>query len=371
MLLLQLTPYLEALKVLLRILGKHFLVLAVVLVVMLRDGLGFPEKRGNCPASTSVGGTPGASNCYSSSPSANCGSVAGSGVSALEKQAIVDAHNSYRTRVASGLEVLGNPGPQPNASNMRRMVSSVCTCRFDRHLNIAIKLHTTPIDRLVLRQHLGHHSNLRLDSETSVCYQVWDDKLAATAQGLANTCNYAHDTTACRTFGTSLGWVGQNLYWSWSSPAVAQANWAAAIQSWYNEVTSFNSTFISPYQFKSSTGHYTQVVWADTYSVGCGYIAYGGGSNLYVCNYGPGGNVLGTTMYGSGTPCSCCISTCSNGAEVEDGEHICEEEQESLACGEGEGGEREDCRLERGEELETGEEGSFFLIFLFTGMANT
>jgi len=42
-----------------------------------------------------------------------------------EKQYIVDVHNSLRRRVAKGLETRGNPGPQPPAANMRKLVSEM------------------------------------------------------------------------------------------------------------------------------------------------------------------------------------------------------------------------------------------------------
>ena len=73
--------------------------------------------------------------------------------------------------------------------------------------------------------------------------------------------------------------------------------------------------------FRMDTGHYTQVGrirymhtctcllqlgWADTYMVGCGYTYYDdpkrGYSKLYVCNYGPGGNLVGGSMYKMGFP---------------------------------------------------------------------
>ena len=44
------------------------------------------------------------------------------------------------------------------------------------------------------------------------------------------------------------------------------------------------------------TGHYTQVVWADTEELGCGMVYYQGDSfyeTLIVCNYAKGGNFLG------------------------------------------------------------------------------
>lgn len=42
-----------------------------------------------------------------------------------EKQYILDLHNNLRKRVAKGLETTGNPGPQPPAANMRKLVSKI------------------------------------------------------------------------------------------------------------------------------------------------------------------------------------------------------------------------------------------------------
>ena len=43
--------------------------------------------------------------------------------------------------------------------------------------------------------------------------------------------------------------------------------------------------------------------------MGCGYVYYKGGKwsrKLYVCNYGPAGNVITLPMYKRGDPCSDC-----------------------------------------------------------------
>ena len=73
-------------------------------------------------------------------------------------------------------------------------------------------------------------------------------------------------------------------------------------------------------RFNSDTGHYTQVVWADTYTVGCGFsgfLSYDGWYNkYYVCNYGPGGNVIGGSTYTVGGACTRCPAAapgCNNG----------------------------------------------------------
>lgn len=40
-------------------------------------------------------------------------------LTSMEKEVIVDAHNTLRNFVANGLELRGNPGPQPTAANMK------------------------------------------------------------------------------------------------------------------------------------------------------------------------------------------------------------------------------------------------------------
>jgi len=56
----------------------------------------------------------------------NCGRPIYSGVTSdADKSTIVNAHNNLRRQVAGGKESRGNPGPQPPAANMRKMVSTI------------------------------------------------------------------------------------------------------------------------------------------------------------------------------------------------------------------------------------------------------
>jgi len=70
-------------------------------------------------------------------------------------------------------------------------------------------------------------------------------------------------------------------------------NGPAAVESWASEKQYYdyasNGCSAPPNQ---SCGHYTQVVWANSTKLGCGYnhcasITYG---YTIVCNYAPGGN---------------------------------------------------------------------------------
>lgn len=179
-------------------------------------------------------------------------------VSAADINTILTVSNNYRSKVALGNEKRGNPGPQPKATNMRKL--------------------------------------------------SWDTELANMAQTYAQRCVYAHDT--CR--DVSRFQVGQNLFIDMSTAQTTTVNWTKAITSWYDEVTGITpaafSSFPSP--FSPTIGHYTQLVWGNTYLVGCGIASFKDSTYyqktypykmLYVCNYGPSGNFLGQPVYAKGT----------------------------------------------------------------------
>lgn len=74
-------------------------------------------------------------------------------------------------------------------------------------------------------------------------------------------------------------------------------NTTAAIEAWGNERSKYD--FDRPTGFSNSTGHFTQLVWKDTKSVGCGRKECDNADNagshgwLVVCEYWPPGNVDG------------------------------------------------------------------------------
>merc|ERR1712060_680 len=189
------------------------------------------------------------------------------------KNTIVRVHNELRNKVAMGEET---SGPQPSAANMRKI--------------------------------------------------AWDDELATIAQRWADQCKYGHDH---HRNGCDNKYVGQNAYESDSSekmePYSSVSTVEAAVRAWYEEVkqpgfkptnTANLKSEIQPFaetkvpeSFQYGTGHYTQVVWAETTMVGCGmrYYAEGGWyTSLVFCNYAIGGNFIGENTYELGPPCSNC-----------------------------------------------------------------
>lgn len=105
----------------------------------------------------------------------------------------------------------------------------------------------------------------------------WDVQLADRAAVDAAACSFTHTN------------AGQNLAAGYSSPV-------AAIEAWANEYKSFD--FAQP-DWDESTGHFTQLVWAESQSMGCAsYDCPTDGSTAargeyLICNYLLVGNVLG------------------------------------------------------------------------------
>ncbi|KAF2349105.1 CAP domain, partial [Trinorchestia longiramus] len=116
---------------------------------------------------------------------------------------------------------------------------------------------------------------------------VWDAELAAVAQRHADQCRFKHDCSECRAVERFP--VGQNLYMSYATDGDLGGGWKEAVYGWFNEVKSFPNSYIDPFTFKHSTGHYSQMMWATTTHVGCGYRFFKEGNwykKLYICNYG-------------------------------------------------------------------------------------
>ncbi|XP_055617985.1 venom allergen 5 [Toxorhynchites rutilus septentrionalis] len=128
----------------------------------------------------------------------------------------------------------------------------------------------------------------------------WDNELAAKAQEWADQCLFKHDPK--KRLGRFN--MGQNLALVWSGGSLEDdrdTDFPGRIRKWFDEVKKYSFGE----RFSLSTGHYMQLVWADSFLVGCGYSYYYYGNKynkLYVCNYGPGGNVQGQQPYVTGRP---------------------------------------------------------------------
>lgn len=146
---------------------------------------------------------------------------------------------------------------------------------------------------------------------------VWNNELEAIAQRWADQCSFGHDSERDKLDGTQ---VGQNVYGAFDPQQQSQADLEAklgpSVQAWFDEVDMYRGDPDS-FSYSGGTGHYTQLVWAETEELGCGLVQYKGQgyeTNI-VCNYAIAGNFRGRSMYKTGPACSKCPTgyTCDDG----------------------------------------------------------
>ncbi|XP_070848598.1 glioma pathogenesis-related protein 1 [Chaetodon trifascialis] len=166
-------------------------------------------------------------------------------------------------------------------------------------------------DRTFIDECLEEHNRARSfvsPAASNMWQMTWDEGLAITARAWAKHCVFKHNTylkDASRVHPTFTS-VGENIWTGYPS----SFDVTRAIKRWVDEKQYYD------YGNNSCTGdcgHYTQVVWARSYKVGCAaQLCLNGAKRvIFVCNYGPAGNVNGGRPYESqGAACSGCTGTC-------------------------------------------------------------
>jgi len=166
-----------------------------------------------------------------------------------------------------------------------------------------------------------HNEYRRQAGSSDMKLMSWDDKVAAVAEEYVKQCSFAHSASSIRKTD-DFSYLGENLYKSWTSSSVLSATGVnSSSVSWHNEISDYTYADGSCTPGKAC-GHYTQMVWADTYTVGCGASFCQDSdprfhhSLIVSCNYGPGGNYVGQKPFKKGTACSQCTNgfiTCVDG----------------------------------------------------------
>merc|ERR1740117_1675156 len=190
---------------------------------------------------------------------------------------------------------------------------------------------------------LTEHNQLRrtIVQASDMIELTYDMQLEAVAQNYLNSLgsgSFSHNSRATADYAAlgGSGYVGEN--WYSSSPTDAASKWCTFVwpTSWGGNGCSEEQNFFAtnPNGFAGAsipeysgraygsspgsqcrggtTGHYTQVLWAKSARVGCGYTSSGG----TLCNYAPGGNFNNQDFFTPGAACSACPSgytTCNNG----------------------------------------------------------
>ncbi|CAD5223555.1 unnamed protein product [Bursaphelenchus okinawaensis] len=159
-------------------------------------------------------------------------------------------------------------------------------------------------------------ANGKLPAAADMLEYSYDTDVESAAQDWADSCNFSHNGYA----------GGQNLAVFGGSGMNNTALLQQSVQMWFNEVEDFDVNDVSDFEVDSSatTGHFTQVIWAKSSTLGCGVQQCATIENLssdfdngyiVVCNYQSAGNYLGQPVYTEGDACSKCPDgyICDNG----------------------------------------------------------
>ncbi len=131
------------------------------------------------------------------------------------------------------------------------------------------------------RQMLAAHNDIRAGKELPPLQ--WSGELAAYAQKWADSLiarkRAAHNPNS--RYGENILTTGLG-----SSPSTVVREWASEEQEY-----SYRKNICS-----GDCGHYTQLVWRSTRTVGCA-MAHNSRREIWVCSYDPPGNILGERPY--------------------------------------------------------------------------
>ncbi|NP_001082594.1 cysteine-rich secretory protein 1 gene 5 S homeolog precursor [Xenopus laevis] len=176
-------------------------------------------------------------------------------------------------------------------------------------ISLSLSTYISTVRQTIVDTHNSYRRNANPTAQ-NMLKMMWNEDTAQNAGNWSATCSFTHSTSNQRTIpGFNCG---ENIYM-----ATYPASWEEAIQAWYSEGEFFNMEWDPLLPGKDPQGHYTQLMWYNSYMVGCAvsYCPANYYQYLYVCQYCTAGNNVNTitTPYKSGPTCGDCPGACDNG----------------------------------------------------------
>jgi len=116
---------------------------------------------------------------------------------------------------------------------------------------------------VIVQMHNYYRSQERA---TNIIKMEWNDELEAKAQRQANLCKFAHTPLDELTKTAGFEEIGESVYATWANTGFSTSR---PMEFWATEKPNYDYDK-SRCIFGSICGHYTQMVWHETYQVGCG-----------------------------------------------------------------------------------------------------
>ncbi|KAG7308260.1 hypothetical protein JYU34_006939 [Plutella xylostella] len=143
---------------------------------------------------------------------------------------------------------------------------------------------------------------------TNMKFMVWDKELAHKAGLWAERNVFMHNPN--RTINSKRFETGENIYMYQTTARRASFSMEMALKSWWDEYRDWKYGPMTEEDFAEGSediGHFTQMAWADSSYLGCGLFVSRTQDKrstkfFIVCNYGPGGNIIGSSPYRAGEP---------------------------------------------------------------------
>ncbi|ESN95913.1 hypothetical protein HELRODRAFT_178828 [Helobdella robusta] len=166
-----------------------------------------------------------------------------------------------------------------------------------------LKNSVTAEERLAFLVAHNGHRNSTTPPASDMRKMYYSSELEKSAQEWSNTCQFKHGNPSWITMKYIN--VGQNIWMGSEGYSIE-----SMVGAWAAEKSSYTFS-TNDCATDAECGHYTQVVWASSFKVGCGMTqcANYGDNIITVCNYLEAGNYVGEKPYSQGTACSGCPTT--------------------------------------------------------------
>ena len=177
---------------------------------------------------------------------------------------------------------------------------------------LIISLHNEIRNKIALKS----DKNAKLPFASNMIQMYWSEELALKAQDHANKCTKNYSDQKFRTNPKFIS--GENVFFVETKGGQPQPDWNKAVTHWANFGKAAPPSRIEKFNYAGyNISPFTQIIWAKSYLVGCGFSVSKtdqGDLSLYVCHYGPTGNIAGQPVYQASNQKSCnCLKGLSCG----------------------------------------------------------